>query len=68
MCFNIGIIDRSVRVVLGVALIAYGVVAPNYIVAAIGAIPLLTAVFGICPLYIPFKINTGCKRGGEKSE
>ena len=67
MCFNVGTVDRVVRIVLGIALIAYGVVAPNYIVAAIGVIPILTAVFGICPLYIPFKINTGCKReeGGK---
>jgi hypothetical protein len=29
----------------------------------------LTGLFGICLLYIPFKINTGCKReksGGEE--
>ena len=65
MCFNLGIVDRVIRIVLGVALIAYGVVASNYIVAAIGAIPLLTAIFGICPLYLPFKFNSGCKREGE---
>ena len=62
MCFNVGTVDKVVRVILGVVLIAYGVVAPNYIVAVIGAVPLLTAIFGFCPLYLPFKINTGCKR------
>ena len=68
MCFNLGIVDRVIRVVLGVALIAYGVVAPNYIVAAIGLIPLITAIFGFCPLYYVGKLNSGCKEksGGEE--
>jgi len=66
MCLNMGTIDRIVRMVLGIALIVYGVMQPNYIVAAIGAVPLLTGIFGICPLYIPFKINTGCKSGKEE--
>jgi hypothetical protein len=65
MCFNLGIADRILRTVLGVALIAYGMVTPNYIVAAIGLIPLLTAVFGLCPFYLLFKLNTGCKRDSE---
>ncbi|MDQ7068397.1 MAG: DUF2892 domain-containing protein [Sulfurimonas sp.] len=34
----------------------------NYIVAAIGVIPLLTGAVGFCPLYPIFKINTGCKK------
>ena len=63
MCFNMGMTDRVVRIVLGVALIAYGIIAPSLIVALIGLIPLATAAFGFCPLYVPFKINTGCKRG-----
>ena len=65
MCTNVGKVDKIIRIVLGVALIAYGLLAPNYIVAVIGLIPLLTAVFGICPLYLPLKINTGCKREKE---
>ena len=60
MCINVGKIDRAIRIVLGIALIAYGIVAPNYLIAAVGLIPLVTALVGICPLYFPFKINTGC--------
>jgi len=69
MCFNLGIVDRVIRVVLGVALIAYGVAAPNYIVAAIGLIPLITAIFGFCPLYYVAKLNSGCKeKSGAEEE
>ena len=62
MCFNAGKADRIVRVVVGLALIAYGLLAQNYIVAAIGAVPLITGAVGFCPLYPLFKINTGCSK------
>jgi len=62
MCFNAGIADRVVRVVAGLALIAYGVSSDNMIVAVIGAVPLLTGAIGFCPLYPIFKVNTGCKK------
>ncbi|ADN08076.1 YgaP family membrane protein [Sulfurimonas autotrophica] len=62
MCINVGKADRIIRVVLGLGLIAYGLLAQNYIVAGIGVIPLLTAVFGFCPFYPLFKLNTGCKK------
>jgi len=62
MCFNLGKYDRAIRAVAGVGLIVYGLVAQNYIVAGIGAIPLLTAIFGFCPFYPLFKLNTGCKK------
>ncbi len=62
MCFNAGKADRILRVVAGLALIAYGLIAENYIVAAIGAVPLLTGAIGLCPLYPIFKLNTGCKK------
>ncbi|WP_457746836.1 YgaP family membrane protein [Sulfurimonas sp.] len=62
MCFNAGKADRIVRVVAGLALIAYGVLNQNYIIAGIGAIPLLTGAIGFCPFYPIFKIDTGCKK------
>ena len=62
MCINAGIADRIVRAILGIGLIAYGFIAQNYIVAGIGAIPLLTAIVGFCPFYPIFKLNTGCKK------
>jgi len=60
MC-NEGKIDRIARVILGIAIIAWGVVAQNYW-GAIGLIPLGTGALGICPLYMIFKIDTGCHK------
>ncbi len=62
MCINLGKADRAIRAIAGVAIIAYGLVTQNYIVAGVGAIPLVTAVFGFCPFYPIFKLNTGCKK------
>jgi hypothetical protein len=62
MCTNEGKLDRIIRIILGLILIGYGVLYNNYIVAAVGLIPLLTGIFGLCPLYFIFKINTGCKK------
>ena len=53
---NVGLIDRIVRIVIGVALIAYAIpigfqsTGWNW-VGWIGVIPLLTAVLSICPAY-----------------
>lgn len=62
MCINVGKIDRILRAVAGVGLIAYGLATQNYIVAGIGAVPLLTAIVGFCPFYPLFKLDTGCKK------
>ena len=62
MCINLGKADRTIRAIAGLGLIIYGLVAQNYIIAGVGAIPLLTAVFGFCPFYPLFKLNTGCKK------
>jgi hypothetical protein len=60
---NVGTIDRIVRVALGLALIAFAL---GYIYPGtgwnwtgwIGTVPLLTAVFGYCPVYSVFGIAT----------
>jgi len=60
---NVGTLDRIVRVVLGVALIAFalGFLAPatgfNWL-GWIGVIPLATAAFGTCPLYSMLGLST----------
>ncbi len=51
MSVNMGGIDRALRAVLGVALIALVFVGPQTPWGWIGLVPLLTAVAGICPLY-----------------
>ena len=57
---NVGKTDRIFRIVLGIALLAYGVYTQNWWFA-IGIVPLGTALFKWCPVYIPFGINTGSK-------
>lgn len=45
---NVGGIDRILRLVVGLGLIAWGVVAQNWW-GAIGIVPLFTAAIGWCP-------------------
>ena len=62
MCFNVGKLDRIVRIVAGLGLIGFGVATQNYLIAGIGAIPLLTGIVGFCPIYPLLKLNTGCHK------
>ena len=55
----VGNTDRLFRLVLGVVIIALGVVFQSWW-GAIGIIPLLTATMRWCPAYLPFGIST-CK-------
>ena len=63
MTTNVGSIDRIVRIVLGLALIAFalGFIAPGAAYAWlgwIGVVPLLTAAAGSCPLYTVLGAST----------
>lgn len=48
---NIGTVDRWLRIILGVALLALTVYGPKSAWGYLGLIPLVTAVMGYCPLY-----------------
>lgn len=54
---NIGSVDRTVRIVLGLIVIALGLVFKCWL-GLIGLVLLLTAVVRFCPAYLPFGINT----------
>jgi hypothetical protein len=54
---NMGSVDRIVRAVVGVALIAWALTG-GPVWAWIGVLPLVTAVLGFCPGYVPFGIST----------
>ncbi len=61
---NVGVIDRIIRIVLGIIFIILGFSTSGtlaIIFDVIGVILLLTAIIGFCILYVPFGINT-CKR------
>ena len=56
---NVGGIDRIVRILVGLAVIGWGVYAQNWW-GVIGAVALLTGLIGWCPMYLPFGLKT-CK-------
>ncbi|MXO73274.1 YgaP family membrane protein [Alteraurantiacibacter buctensis] len=58
---NVGSLDRLVRVVLGVFLIALVFVGPQTPWGWIGLVPLATGLLRTCPLYSLVGINT-CSR------
>lgn len=62
MKLNIGSADRALRIILGLGLIAYGVVNHSWI-GALGLVPLATAFFRFCPLYRLLGISTIGKNG-----
>lgn len=55
---NMGSIDRALRAIVGLVLIALVFVGPQTPWGWIGIVPLLTAALGWCPAYVPFGIKT----------
>lgn len=56
---NLGGVDKLLRIVVGVALIAWAATG-GPVWAWIGVVPLLTGVFNFCPLYAALGMST-CK-------
>jgi ribose/xylose/arabinose/galactoside ABC-type transport system permease subunit len=59
---NVGGIDRSVRIVAGLALLSLLVILEGDARwwGLIGLVPLATGLIGWCPAYLPFGVKT-CK-------
>lgn len=55
---NEGTIDRVLRVLVGIALIAIVFVGPKTPWGWVGLVPLLTGLAGTCPLYTILGIRT----------
>jgi hypothetical protein len=58
-------IDRALRILVGVALLALVVVGPRTYWGLLGLVPLATGLVGSCPLYTLFGFST-CPRRGTK--
>jgi hypothetical protein len=58
MTTNEGALDRSIRIVVGLALLSLTVVGPQTLLGLFGLVPLLTGIVGFCPLYRVFEIRT----------
>ena len=58
---NVGGIDKILRIIVGIALIAATVLGYLPIWGYIGVVPLVTGLIGFCPLYPLFGLST-CKK------
>ena len=61
--FNVGGIDRIVRIIAGLILISLvfigdQIIGQNIVWGWIGIIPLATGIFKFCPAYMPFGFKT----------
>lgn len=65
---NVGTLDRIMRVIVGMALVLLptitGLAIWSGIAAAVGAILVVTALFGFCPIYALFGLSS--KRRAEQ--
>lgn len=59
---NEGKLDRAIRIILGLALIAGGYFLAAWWMYIVGGLLLATGLTGFCLLYVPFKINTCGKK------
>lgn len=58
MTRNVGGVDKWLRLVAGVVLLALGALGPLGWWGLIGLVPLGTALIGFCPLYTLIGVNT----------
>lgn len=64
---NEGTLDRTLRIVLGIALISLVFVGPQTYWGLLGIVPLTTGLIGFCPLYRILGINTCRVPAGRKA-
>jgi hypothetical protein len=62
MTANVGGVDRILRIVVGLVLIALVFIGPHTPWGWIGVVPLLTGLIGWCPPYAIFGFNTCSKK------
>lgn len=60
MTKNVGNIDKTIRIVLAIGIIAYGIIEQS-LLGFVALVPLATAIFGWCPVYPILGISTCCK-------
>jgi len=61
---NVGGIDRILRVVVGLLLIALAATGTVGVWGYVGIVPIVTAAIGWCPAYLPFGFSS-CKTRSE---
>lgn len=61
---NVGSVDRLLRIIVGAAIVVWGVYAESWW-GLVGLVPLMTGLLNWCPVYLPLKLST-IKRGDNK--
>lgn len=61
MTANVGGLDRTLRIIVGIALLAMVFVGPKTMWGLIGIVPLATGLFKFCPFYPLLGISTCAK-------
>lgn len=64
---NEHVVDRVIRVVLGLAVLSLVFVGPKSLLGLLGLIPLATGLVGSCPLYTLLGLST-CKTRTNAAE
>jgi hypothetical protein len=64
MSKNEGMVDRALRVILGLVLLSLVFTGPQTMWGLIGIVPLVTGLVGICPLYSILGIKTCSIKNG----
>lgn len=62
MTFNVGGLDRALRILVGLALVVAAAKGAVGLWAYVGLVPLVTGLMGWCPLYAVFGLKT-CRTG-----
>ena len=58
MLCNVAIWDRALRLILGIFILSYAIAGGRFWFYILGIYVLITAGFGLCPIYSYFKIRT----------
>ena len=58
---NMGLLDRRIRIILGLLVVAAGIYFKSWW-GLIGVVFLATSLISWCPLYIPFGLSTRKKK------
>jgi hypothetical protein len=67
MLQNVGTVDRVIRIIAGVVLIAASLLGYIGVWGWVGIVLLATGLFRICPAYLPFGLSTcPAKTSGAK--
>lgn len=59
---NIGLLERVLRVLVGVVLLALAVIGPQTVWGLLGMVPFISGATGFCPLYHLLGISTPTHR------